>query len=78
MSRAIAYALGALTGVVIALALGDAQLGDLTAERDTAQRRQRAAERLVDAYAATCGPRLSWPIGSTPEIIPAAQEGPRP
>lgn len=80
--RLLPLVLAFAAGVVLGLVADDRRAADelhaAQARTAQAQRRQAAAEHLAAQYAATCGPRLSWPIGSTPEIIPAAQGGARP
>lgn len=69
------WAIGWLLSVVTAFACGAAAGLTLVAQADErtaqAKRRQAAAEHLAARYAEACGPRLSWPLASTPEIIPA-------
>lgn len=75
----MAFAAGMLLGLVCQ----DQRLMD---ERDEARaaawqalRRASAAQHLAGQWAATCGPVMSLPIESTPEIIPAAgREGAQP
>jgi len=62
-------------GVVIAQWRQDAYVGELLAQEharvDLAHHTARNAQRVADLYASACGPLLSWPVESTPELIAA-------
>lgn len=71
----VCFAGGVVIGLTAADQRADDELYAAEARAVLAKRRQIAAENLAGQYAAACGQRLSWPVESTPEIIPTAAGG---